>query len=140
MLNSVSGVNFKGNPILEREGKFTQTQQPQAVAPEMPADKFEKPEKKRTGLKAVLWTVGVLAAAAIGLGVAAKKGKLPEIVEAPKGFVEHTKNFISKIGKGVADAYDNVADWCMSKINRLRGKDDGIDIDIDDIADEIKNS
>ena len=67
MLNSVSGVNFKGNPILEREGKFTQTQQPQAVTPEMPADKFDKPEKKRTGLKAALWTVGVLAAAAIGL-------------------------------------------------------------------------
>ncbi len=122
MLNSVSGVNFKGNPILEREGKFSQPQQPQGSAPEMPADSFEKPKKKHTGLKAFLWTVGVLAAAAVGLGVAAKKGKLTSI-EAPEGFMANAKNVCAKIGEGVAEAYDNTIAWCAEKFNKIRGKD-----------------
>ncbi len=121
MLNSVSGVSFRGNPILEREGKFTQTQQPQAKTPEMPADSLEKPKKKNKGLKAALWTVGVLAAAAIGLGVAVKKGKL-NTLEAPEGLLAHTQNFFAKAGKYVADAYDSVVAWGANLINRFRSK------------------
>ncbi len=123
MLNSVSGVNFRGNPILEREGKYTQSQQPQAKAPEMPADSVETTQKKKhKGLKATLWTIGILAAAAIGLGVAAKTGKLSSI-EAPEGMMAKAKNVCAKIGEGVADAYDNVVAWGANLINKIRGKE-----------------
>ena len=125
MLDSVSGVNFKGNPILEREGKYTsQPQQPQAKPADIPTDSFEKPKKKNKGLKAFLWTVGVLAAAAIGLGVAAKKGKLNEVI-LPVGIKEHAQNFFATIGKGVAKAYDDAVAWGAKQINKLRGNDVG---------------
>ncbi len=121
MLNSVSGVNFQGNPILEREGKYSsQPQQPQAKPADIPADSFEKPKKKNKGLKAFLWTVGVLAAAAVGLGIAAKTGKLNS-VEVPKCMVDHAKNFFATIGNGVAKAYDDVVAWGAKQINKFRG-------------------
>lgn len=120
MLN-VSGVNFRGNPILEREGKYSsQPQQAETKTPDMPPDNFEKPKKKNKGLKAFLWTVGVLAAAAIGLGVAVKKGKL-DTVQAPAGWLDHTKNFFANIGKGVVKAYDNTVEWATKQINKIRG-------------------
>lgn len=109
MLN-VSGVSFGNKAILEREGKYTQANQPQPKTPEMPADSFGKPKKKHTGLKAFLGTLAVVAAATGTLIWAAKAGKLSKI-EAPKGFMDHAKNFISNAGDTVTKVYDDVVAW-----------------------------
>ena len=104
MLN-VSGVSFGSNPVIDREGKYTQRPQAEQKAPEMPADSFGKPKKKHTGLKAFLITAGLLIATAAGLGWAAKAGKLTKI-ETPSGMLDHAKNFFGDVGEKVAKGYD----------------------------------
>lgn len=117
MINSVSGVSFRGEvdtqALLNQPGKYTT----QAPIPETEVDTFnDKPAgQKKSHIGAVIGTVvGLLAATYIGLGIAVGKGKLNKAVAAEGGnltFMQKTKNFFVSVGENAKKCWDTVCGW-----------------------------
>lgn len=111
MINSVSGVSFRGDApvnaadLINSPGKFTTA----GVNSDVSADSFEKKgEHQKSHKGAVIGTIiGLLAAAYIGLGIAVHKGKLSKI-DNPEGIMQKTKNFFHKIGESADELWKKI--------------------------------
>ena len=85
MLNSVSGVNFKGDvtPNPNIQDLISSPGQYASLAEEAPVDSFEKTgteKEHKSKAPAIITTiVGLAAAAYVGLGIAVGKGKLKKV-------------------------------------------------------------
>ena len=85
MINSVSGVNFRGDvaPAQNSQDLINAPGQFATPVADVPADSFEKEgaEKKKSKAPAIIGTiVGLAALAYAGLGLAVGKGKLNKVV------------------------------------------------------------
>lgn len=119
MLNSVSGVSFKGDTtaanvqdLINSSGLYANS-----VA-EMPPDSFERfggeKEKKSKAPAIIASIVALTAAAYVGLGLAVGKGKLNKVVPkdgAELKFMEKAKNFLYDVGENAKGLW-----------NKIRGK------------------
>lgn len=115
MINSVSGVSFKGDvtpagsqDLINAPSKFSAAQAP---------DSFEKSDaasdkkKRNTALKIAGAVVGLAALAYAGLGLAVGKGWLTKsVAEAGKevGFMGKVKNFFVGIGDNAVSMWNKV--------------------------------
>lgn len=116
MISAVSNVNFRGEgaqDIINAPGKFSV----QPSVKDMPADSFEKSGKKsHTGLKLIA-TALIAAGAFLGLGYAAKSGKLGKLekIEIEEGakFLDKAmakiKNAGIWVGEKAKNSYEAVA-------------------------------
>ena len=114
MLNSVSGVSFKGditpNPnvqdLINSPGQYA------SLAAEAPADSFEKAgaekEHKSKAPAIIATIVGLAAAAYVGLGIAVGKGKLTKVEGADLKFTEKVQNFFHSIGENASNMWKKV--------------------------------
>lgn len=115
MINSVSGVSFRGDvapagsqDLINAPSKFSAAQAP---------DSFEKSDvapdkkKKNTALKLAGGIVGLAALTYAALGLAVGKGKLTKAVaEAGQevGFMGKVKNFFVSIGENAVSMWNKV--------------------------------
>lgn len=114
MLNSVSGVNFKGdvtpNPniqdLINSPGQYA------SLTEEAPVDSFEKAgaeKEHKSKAPAIITTiVGLAAAAYVGLGIAVGKGKLKKVEGTDLKFTEKAQNFFHSIGENASNMWKKV--------------------------------
>ena len=117
MINSVSGVNFRGDvaPAQNSQDLINAPGQFATPVADVPADSFEKEgaEKKKSKAPAIIGTiVGLAALAYAGLGLAVGKGKLNKVV-AQEGkelkLTDKAINVLHDIGENAKGVWDSIA-------------------------------
>lgn len=113
MINSVSGVSFRGEALntqdlINAPGKY-------AAPADVAVDSFEKQGKaKKKGGRALLATAAVALAAFVALGIAVKKGHLERVeINEANGFfsklLQRGKNLATTVGEYAVKAWDATA-------------------------------
>lgn len=117
MINSVSGVSFRGDvaPAQNSQDLINAPGQFATPVADVPADSFEKEgaEKKKSKAPAIIGTiVGLAALAYAGLGLAVGKGKLNKVV-AQEGkelkLTDKAINVLHGIGENAKGVWDSIA-------------------------------
>lgn len=119
MINSVSGVSFRGDipsnaELINSPGQFSS-------APEYQPDSFEKEglgeeNKSSSGKKGLIGTALVALASFVGLGYAVKIGKLKEFkMPDDAGFFTkirgYAQNAVHKVGEWGEACWNKIAGW-----------------------------
>lgn len=120
MLNSVSGVSFKGDvtPAQNTQDLISAPSQFSASLADAPVDSFEKvgEEKKRSKAPVVIGGLLALAAATyIGLGIAVGKGKLKKVEGTDLKFMEKAQNWAHAVGDNAKSVWNKVTGWFGKK-------------------------
>lgn len=113
MINSVSGVSFRGEALntqdlINAPGKY-------AAPADVAVDSFEKQGKaKKKGGHGLLATAAVALAAFVALGIAVKKGHLERVeINEANGFfsklLQRGKNLATTVGEYAVRAWDATA-------------------------------
>lgn len=116
MLNSVSGVSFKGDiaPAQNTQDLISAPSQFSAPLADAPVDSFEKVGEEKKKSKAPVIIGGLLALAAatyIGLGIAVGKGKLKKVEGTDLKFMEKAQNWAHAVGDNAKSAWNKVTGW-----------------------------
>ena len=119
MINSVSGVSFRGEALntqdlINAPGKY-------AAPADVAVDSFEKQGKaKKKGGRGLLATAAVALAAFVALGIAVKKGHLERVeINEANGFfsklLQRGKNLATTVGEYAVRAWDATAGRLFNK-------------------------
>lgn len=119
MINSVSGVSFRGEALntqdlINAPGKY-------AAPADVAVDSFEKQGKaKKKGGRGLLATAAVALAAFVALGIAVKKGHLERVeINEANGFfsklLQRGKNLATTVGEYAVRAWDATAGKLFNK-------------------------
>ena len=110
MINSVSGISFRGEAVLNAAdlinspGKYTTSE----VKKDLPSDSYEPQEKKKSHKGAAIATIiGLLTAAYVALGFAVNKGAIKKI-DNPEGIIQKAKNFFYSIGENADNLWAKI--------------------------------